>query len=65
MSVIAHLRIPSESFELGRILELESGTVLELETLVPLGKKAVPFFTVLNADKDEFERSRKSRCPTE
>lgn len=56
MSVIAHLRIPSDSFELGRILELDSGTVLELENMVPLGERAVPFFSVQDPNRDEFER---------
>lgn len=57
MSVIAHLRIPAESFELGRILEMESGTTLELENMVPLGEKAVPFFTVDDVARDGFEQA--------
>ena len=57
MTVIAHLRIPSASFELGRILELESGTTVELETLVPIGEKAVPFFSVSEEVQDTFEET--------
>ena len=56
MSVIVHLRIPADSFELGRILEIESGTTLELENMVPLGEKAVPFVVVEDADRDAFEQ---------
>ena len=55
MSVIAHLRIPAKSFELGRILDVESGTSIELENMVPLGEKAVPFFTVHDTSQDAFE----------
>ena len=55
MAVIAHLRIPANSFELGRILEMSSGTSIQLESMVPLGEKAVPFFSVHEADKAEFE----------
>ncbi|ELZ81824.1 bacterio-opsin activator HTH domain-containing protein [Haloferax elongans ATCC BAA-1513] len=57
MSVIAHLRIPASSFELGRILEMEGGTSIVLENLVPLGEKAVPFFTVHDASRDAFEKN--------
>ncbi|MFB6311584.1 MAG: helix-turn-helix domain-containing protein, partial [Salinirussus sp.] len=57
MAVIAHLNLPSVSFELGRILELESKTVIELENLVPLGEHAVPFFSVSESVRDSFEQS--------
>lgn len=56
MAVIAHLRIPAESFELGRILGLEPGTTIELETMVPLGEKAVPFFSVTEEVRESFEQ---------
>ncbi|AGN02064.1 putative DNA binding protein [Salinarchaeum sp. Harcht-Bsk1] len=55
MTVIAHLRIPADSFELGRILELESGTTAELENMVPLGERAVPFFSVSEEVRADFE----------
>lgn len=55
MAVIAHLRLPAQSFELGRILELGTGTKIELENLVPLGEKAVPFFSVSETARDDFE----------
>ncbi|MHB9287709.1 helix-turn-helix domain-containing protein [Halobacteriales archaeon Cl-PHB] len=57
MAVIAHLRIPADSFELGRILQLEAGTTIELENMVPLGEKAVPFFSVSEEARDTFEKS--------
>lgn len=57
MAVIAQLQIPSHSFELGRILELEADGEIELENMVPLGQKAVPFFSVNEAVREQFERS--------
>jgi predicted DNA binding protein len=60
MAVIAHLRIPADAFELGRILELEGDATIELETMVPLGEKAVPFFTVSEATQESFERTVKN-----
>ncbi|QRV14244.1 helix-turn-helix domain-containing protein [Haloterrigena salifodinae] len=57
MAVIAHLRIPAESFELGRILELEASGTVELENMVPLGEKAVPFFSVSDKVRESFEQN--------
>jgi predicted DNA binding protein len=65
MSVIAHLRIPATAFELGRILEMESGTSIELENMVPLGEKAVPFFTVRDVTRDAFEENVRSHPSVE
>lgn len=57
MAVIAHLRIPADSFELGRILELEAAGTIELENMVPLGEKAVPFFSVSDEVRESFEQN--------
>ncbi len=57
MSVIAHLRIPAASFELGRIFELQHGSTIELETLVPAGETAVPFVSVHESVRETFEES--------
>ncbi|MEY7848615.1 helix-turn-helix domain-containing protein [Natrarchaeobius sp. A-rgal3] len=57
MAVIAHLRIPADSFELGRILELEASGTVELENMVPLGEKAVPFFSVSDEVRESFEQN--------
>lgn len=54
MSVIAELRIPSTDFELGRILQIDGVTSIELETLVPLGETSVPLFWLHNATRDAF-----------
>ncbi|MFC6837115.1 helix-turn-helix domain-containing protein [Halomarina ordinaria] len=50
MSVIAELRIPATAFELGRTLDVRSGTALELESVVPLGDSAVPFVWMYRVD---------------
>jgi hypothetical protein len=55
MAVIAHLRIPADSFELGRILELETAGTIELENMVPLGERAIPFFSVSDTVRESFE----------
>jgi predicted DNA binding protein len=57
MSVIVELRIPGGDFELGRILELRQGATITLETMVPMGEKTVPFFTVHNDARQGFERN--------
>ena len=55
MSVIAHLRIPADSFELGRIVPLEGKTNIALNAMVPLGEEAVPLFTVYNDGGGSFK----------
>jgi len=57
MPVIAHLRLPASSFELGRILELKAGGVVELEQMIPLDEKAVPLFSVSKSSRDDFEET--------
>lgn len=57
MAVIANLRIPADSFELGRILDLERDGKLTLEDMVPMGERAVPFFSVSDGVRDSFEQS--------
>ncbi|MFB6087631.1 MAG: helix-turn-helix domain-containing protein [Haloarculaceae archaeon] len=55
MSVIAEISIPADEFELGRVLALNHGETVELESLVPLGGSAVPFFWVYDANFDSFQ----------
>lgn len=63
MSVIAEISIPSDDFELGRVMELTPPATAELESLVPAGRRAVPYFWVYNADFAAFEE-RVLREPT-
>lgn len=57
MSVIVELTVPSDAFELGQILRVESPTQIILETMVPLGGKPTPFVRVRNDAREAFERS--------
>jgi len=61
MSVIAELRIPAADFELGRILDLSDGVSLDLETLVPAGDRAVPFFRAHDVDAEAFAARIRTR----
>ncbi|RQG94799.1 helix-turn-helix domain-containing protein [Natrarchaeobius oligotrophus] len=54
MSVITEIRIPSDDFELGRILSLEQASAVELETLVPSGDATVPLFWVYEPVENGF-----------
>ncbi|MFC7142379.1 helix-turn-helix domain-containing protein [Halosimplex aquaticum] len=55
MSVIAEISIPATEFELGRIMDVSRSGTVELESLVPTGERAVPFFWVYEADFEAFE----------
>jgi predicted DNA binding protein len=46
MTVIVELGIRAREFELGRILQVENGTEVVLETMVPVGERSIPFFRV-------------------
>lgn len=54
MSVIVEFRVPSADFELGRILSVEELSMIELETLVPVGEATVPLFWIHNSTRDSF-----------
>ncbi|TQQ79315.1 helix-turn-helix domain-containing protein [Halonotius terrestris] len=54
MSVIIEFSISAADFELGRILGVDRDTVIELETLVPLGKTTVPLFWIHATSIEEF-----------
>ena len=56
MAVIVDLALPSQQFELGRILGMKGDTSVVLETMVPLGERTVPFFRV-HGEENGFEKS--------
>lgn len=56
MSVIIELSIPTEEFKLGRILQMQQGTRITLETTVPLGERSIPFIRVFD-EHEQFEAS--------
>ncbi|MCU4718331.1 helix-turn-helix domain-containing protein [Halapricum hydrolyticum] len=57
MTVIVELTVPSEAFELGRILSIEGPGRVTLETMVPLGGRPTPFVRVRHDVRDEFVQS--------
>ena len=61
MGVIVELSIPADTFQLGRILTMENDTTITLDTMVPLGNKAVPFVRVHGSARDSFEASVRDR----
>ena len=60
MSVLLEFTVDADAFQLGRILSSPSGTVLELERLVPTGPTVVPFVWVTGDDYRAFEADIRS-----
>lgn len=56
MSIIVELSLPAQEFELGQILELTTGSRVILETVVPMGRKSIPFMRVYE-ESEGFESS--------
>jgi predicted DNA binding protein len=54
MSVITEIQISPDDFELGKILDLDEASAIELETLVPSGDATVPLFWVYEPVGDRF-----------
>lgn len=44
------IRVPNR----GRTLDVVSGVTIELESMVPMGERAIPFFWVHNSHRDRF-----------
>lgn len=55
MSVILDLTLPCDEFEFGRMLALDAGSEIVLETMVPIRKRSVPTFRLLSDDPGSFE----------
>lgn len=60
MSVTVDLRLDAQAFELGRILDVDRDCTVELDRVVPLGKRAVPFFWVYDTLRDSLEERVRS-----
>ena len=54
MAVIVRLTVAPSEFQLGRILELQDGATIALETLVPVDGQRVPSFRLLGSTRQEF-----------
>jgi predicted DNA binding protein len=52
MSVIADFTVPYTEFALGRVLEIESGIGVRLESMIPTGEAVMPYFWVTTDDAD-------------
>lgn len=57
MSVIAHFSVPAEDFPLGRALEVDTGTRIRLESMVPTRSAVIPYFWVRGADPEAIRRT--------
>lgn len=64
MSVIIEVTLPAREFELGRILQMEGDTSITLETMVPIGERAVPFFR-LHDGRNAFEATVRDHAAVE
>ncbi len=65
MSVIVEMTLPSEAFELGRVLRVEGLTRVTLETMVPMGGRPTPFFQINNGVRASFKRSVREHTAVE
>lgn len=56
MTVIAEFSIPSAEFLLGEVLQGATGAHIEVERVVPVGPRIMPYVWVSGCDFDDFER---------
>lgn len=55
MTVIAEFRIPSAEFLLGEVLQQTTGAHVEVERIVPVGSRLMPYVWVSGCEFEEFE----------
>ncbi|MCO8244942.1 helix-turn-helix domain-containing protein [Haladaptatus sp. AB643] len=55
MATVVDLTLPGESFPLGRLLKEHPDIQIELERLVPLDNRILPFFWVTNGSAEHIE----------
>jgi len=55
VSVIADFSVPAEDFPLGYLLEVRPGVQVRLESVVPTGGSAIPYFWVESRDAEAVE----------
>lgn len=55
MSIIVEYSIPASKFLLGRALKAAPDLEIELEQVIPTGGSAIPYFWVLDDNRDQFE----------
>lgn len=54
MSVILSIELSSSEFAIGRVIDAVDGVQIELESIVPLGKQAIPVLHVQDPNHDSF-----------
>jgi predicted DNA binding protein len=57
MSVIVEFSLPDDEFELARILPIDDGASVTLETIVPTDDQAIPLVRLHDASREAFEES--------
>ena len=55
MPVISEFALPAGGFQLGQILSIEGDGKVTLKPTVPLGDRSVPFFNVVDHNREAFE----------
>ena len=56
MTVIVEFTIPAESFSFGRATNGDPDVLVEIERLVPVGEKRIPFLWAIGEEFEQFER---------
>lgn len=65
MSVIADFSIPADNFPLGHLLEVRQGVQVRLESMIPTGSTAVPYFWVQSPDVEAVEEALRESAVVE
>lgn len=65
MPTITDITLPGGSFELGRLLTENPDIHVEIERLVPLGDRMLPFFWVSNSTPEHIEEALESQSIVE
>lgn len=55
MTVIADFSIPATEFVLGHLLEVRPGVQVRLESMIPTGEAAIPYFWIRSPDVEDVE----------
>lgn len=55
MSVIAEFSIPASQFVLGKALQEAPDLEVELEQMIPVGKKTIPYFWIVGENRDRVD----------
>lgn len=57
MSVVVEYSVPASQFILGRALENAPALEIDLEQMVPIGRKVIPYFWLTDDNHEQFERA--------